>query len=101
SRLGGEVVPYKIGGRRAHLINHPAHAEHVLERNEGNYENPRHPYAELGMYYTDGGRVLLGLERRGMDRSCARQRLAEIMAEQAVSAAERLIGQSEQGAVDV
>jgi cytochrome P450 len=100
SRMGGEVVSYRLGSRQAHLVNTPALAEWVLERNEGNYENQPHPYAELGLYYTDAGCTLLRLERRGLDRSRCKQTLAEHLRHEVAATAEQLSAQVE-GPVDV
>jgi cytochrome P450 len=101
SRTGGEVVSYRLGSRQAHLVNTPALAEWVLERNEGNYENRLHPYAELGLYYTDAGCTLLRLERRGLDRARSKHTLAECLRHEAEATAEQLIAQSHDGPVDV
>jgi cytochrome P450 len=101
SRMGGEVVSYRLGSRQAHLVNTPALAEWVLERNEGNYENPPHPYAELGLYYTDAGCTLLRLDRRGLDRARSKHTLAEGLRHEAAATAEQLIAQSGDGPVDV
>jgi cytochrome P450 len=101
SRTGGEVVSYRLGSRQAHLVNTPALAEWVLERNEGNYENQPHPYAELGRYYTDAGCTLLRLDRRGLDRSRCKQTLADHLRHETLATAEQLIARSVEGPVDV
>ena len=63
SRTGGDVVPFRSGGRQAFLVNWPDHAERVLSLNESNYENPYHPYRELSGHYEAAGSALLQLKR--------------------------------------
>jgi hypothetical protein len=63
SRTGGDIVPYLVNGRAAFLINQPEHAEYVLVKNETNYKNPYHQYAELAGQYTPSGAFLLNLDR--------------------------------------
>lgn len=102
SRMGGDVVSYRLGSRPAHLVNTPDLAQWVLERNEGNYENQSHPYAELGVYYTDAACSLLRIDRRGVDRSRTKQQLAESLAHEAAGTAERwIVSSAASGPVDI
>ncbi|MDZ8236984.1 MAG: cytochrome P450 [Nostoc sp. ChiQUE01a] len=63
SRTNEEIVPYLVDGRTAFLINRPEHAEYVLVKNQNNYTNPYHQYAELAGQYTPTGAFLLNLDR--------------------------------------
>lgn len=99
SRTGGDVVPFRLGSRQAWLVNHPAHAQHVLERHEGNYGHPTHPYRELGLYASDVGCSLLQVERRGRDRASEKLELAKMLEHEADAAASRLLAR--RGAVDI
>ena len=37
-RTWGDVVRFRLGPRIVHLLNHPDHVEHVLQRNHGNFD---------------------------------------------------------------
>ncbi|RCJ18942.1 hypothetical protein A6S26_27660 [Nostoc sp. ATCC 43529] len=63
SRTNEEIVPYLVDGRTAFLINRPEHAEYVLAKNQNNYKNPYHQYAELLGQYRPTGAFLLNLNR--------------------------------------
>jgi hypothetical protein len=63
SRTNEDVVSYLVDGRTAFLINQPEHAEYVLVKNQSNYKNPYHQYAELTGQYTPTGAFLLNLDR--------------------------------------
>ncbi len=63
SRTSEDIVPYLVDGRAAFLINQPEQAEYVLVKNQTNYKNPYHQYAELAGQYTPGGDFLLNLDR--------------------------------------
>jgi hypothetical protein len=60
---GGDIVPYRVNGGPAFLINHPMYAREVLVTHEDRYHNPYHPYRELTAFYAPTGAVLLGVRR--------------------------------------
>jgi cytochrome P450 len=76
SRLCGEVVPYRVEGRPAFLINAPALAEQVLARQEGRFWNPPHPYATLLPHYRETGAAVLRLRRDHASRRAELDHLA-------------------------
>jgi cytochrome P450 len=94
SRTGGEVVPYRVGGRPAFLVNRPEHARRVLVTNEANYRNPAHPYADLAAFYRPSGLFMLRLSRQSEDRDAALARGADELVTVATEAADELIEQS-------
>jgi hypothetical protein len=63
SRTGEDIVSYLVDGWPAFLINKPEHVEYVLVKNQANYKNPYHQYAELAEQYTHEGVFLLNLHR--------------------------------------
>ena len=38
AREFGDVVRFRLGPQVIHLLNHPDHVEHVLQRNQRNYD---------------------------------------------------------------
>ncbi len=61
SRHSGDLAHFRVGSRPACLVNHPAHAEHVLAVNQASYVNRPHPYARLLPILTPAGRFFLRL----------------------------------------
>jgi cytochrome P450 len=94
SRTGGEVVPYRVGGRSAFLVNRPEHARRVLVTNQANYRNPAHPYADLAAFYRPPGLFMLRLNRQPEGRDAALARGADELVTVATEAADELIEQS-------
>ena len=94
SRTGGEVVPYRVGGRSAFLVNRPEHARRVLVTNQANYRNPAHPYADLAAFYQPPGRFMLRLSRQPEGRDAALACGADELVTVAAEAADELIEQS-------
>jgi enediyne biosynthesis protein E7 len=43
----GDVVRFRIGPMTVHLVNHPAHVEHVLVRHAGNYDKQTRSVAKI------------------------------------------------------
>jgi cytochrome P450 len=94
SRTGGEVVPYRVGGRSAFLVNRPEHARHVLVTNQANYRNPAHPYADLAAFYRPPALFMLRLNREPEGRGAALARGADELVTVASEAADELLEQS-------
>ena len=94
SRTGGEVVPYRVGGRSAFLVNRPEHARHVLVTNQANYRNPAHPYADLAAFYRPPGVFMLRLSRQPEGRDAALARAADDLVAVAAETADELLEQS-------
>jgi cytochrome P450 len=94
SRTGGEIVPYRVGGRSAFLVNRPEHARRVLVTNQANYRNPAHPYADLAAFYRPAGAFLLRLNRQPEGRNAALMRGADELVTVATETADELLEQS-------
>jgi cytochrome P450 len=94
SRTGGEVVPYRVDGRPAFLVNRPEHARHVLVTNQRNYRNPAHPYADLAAHYRPPGVFMLRLNRQAEGRGTALARGADELVAVASETADELLEQS-------
>ena len=97
SRTGGDVVPYRVNGRPAFLINHPEHVRHVLASHEDRYHNPYHPYRELAPFYTTAGARLLRLNPGGQR---AREVLEQIARELALTATGAMLKVLQLGTAD-
>jgi cytochrome P450 len=101
SRTGGEVVPYRVGGRSAFLINRPEHARRVLVTNQANYRNPPHPYAALAAFYRPPGVFMLRLSRQPGGRDAALACGAGELVTVATETADELLEQSAAAPVSV
>jgi cytochrome P450 len=48
ARTYGDIVRFRLGPRVIHLLNHPDHAEHVLQKNYRNYDKQTRSAAMIG-----------------------------------------------------
>ena len=49
ARTYGDVVRFRLGPHVIHLINHPAHVEHVLVQNQTNYDRATRSAAQIAL----------------------------------------------------